>query len=125
MLRPPQVLRATITQGNAVAFYITVGQGATCQYDLTGASVWFTVKRSPLDPDGQALIQKIYPSNLSIPDKESGLIRIYLGSEDTINLPPWYYEYAFDLQIKDAQDNIVTAFQGTLAVYPSYTKSKS
>jgi hypothetical protein len=124
MLTPPQVLRIYMTQGNALPLYIQIGQCCS-QYDLTGATVWFTVKRFTTDLDGQAIIQKVFPASLAIPDASSGMIRIYLDSNDTINLPPWYYDYAFDLQIKDAQNNIITVFVGTLGIYPAYTKSKT
>ena len=126
----PHSNRLTMVQGNDVNLHVTVDcecadQEDLSQKDITGYTVWFTLKRYITDADINAIIQKISPATPLIIDAEMGLIRIPIASTDTINLPNWYQNYYFDVQLKDVAGKIVTSGMGTLGIYPGITNVKS
>ena len=121
----PESLRVYITKGNVVPLYVTLYNDLSV-YDLTAATVWFTVKRYVTDSDETALIRKKWPATLAIPDAVSGMIKININNSDTTNITnSWFSYYPFDIQVKDSIGNIITTTYGSLGVYPGITVAKS
>lgn len=124
-LNVPESNRLYITLGNNLPLYITLYNDLS-QYDLTGAKVWFTVKRNITDPDSSAVIQKISTGALSVVDPKMGLIRINLLTSDTSNLEnSWYYSYIWDIKVLDTAGNLITTTYGSLGVVPGITGKNS
>lgn len=120
----PESTRLYITLGNVVPLYITLSTDLST-YDLTSATVWFTVKRFITDDDAAAIFQKKTTATISIADATSGMIKIPLTNDDTKNLVnAWYATYIWDLQVKDKNNNIITTTYGSLGVYPAVTQTK-
>jgi hypothetical protein len=78
-----QTIRATIT-----------GPG-----DITGAKIWFTVKRDKADIDTDALITKKSQNNggsdadAKVTDGPNGIVEVYIARDDTDHLDPGDYWY--------------------------------
>jgi hypothetical protein len=88
-----------IHRGQSKTLSLTVSEmledGTSKPVDLTGATVYFSVKVS--ETDQQPLFQKIStsPSQIEITTPRLGKVRIYLEPADTKTLDP--HEYKFDI----------------------------
>lgn len=83
--------------------------------NLTGATVFFTVKRNKLDTDANAVITK------EITDFETptdGLALLQLSKTDT-NIP--VRSYYFDIQLKDSAGKITSSQAGRFIVSQDIT----
>lgn len=78
--------------------------------DLTGATVYFTVKSSLDDADADAVISKDITSHS---DPTNGETQIALSSSDTADLAGKYY---WDLQLKDSGGVITSTRYGVMNV---------
>lgn len=121
----PDTTRLYITKNTRSKLYITVFNEDLTRMDLTGGTVWFTVKRRLTDDDSRALIQKTSSANSTIVDPSMGLVKIVIESTETSVFPDWFNNYVYDLVVKDASDNIICTSAGTLGVYPTVTKGAS
>lgn len=85
--------------------------------DLTGATVYFTVKTQPDDDaaDTTAVIKKDITSHI---DATNGQTRIELTPSDT-DIEPDKYQY--DIKLKKASGEQVTVDLGTFVVKPAIT----
>lgn len=85
--------------------------------DLTGATVFFTVKTEADDVanDSTALIQKDVTTHL---DATSGTTRIELTPEDTDVAPG---KYLYDIKLKKASGEQTTVDYGTFTIKPAIT----
>lgn len=73
-----------------------------CNFDLTDATVFFTVKRDPLDPDDEALINKTITVH-DLLGAELSRTHVDLTKDDT-NIA--HGRYWYDFQVKDAAGKI-------------------
>lgn len=87
-------------------FFTTDGQ----YEDITGWTVYFTVKESQKDPDTSAIIKKDITSHL---DAEHGKTEITLTPEDTDITPRTYW---YDIVVKDDEGNINVISHGRIKV---------
>lgn len=85
-------------------------------FDLTDSSVFLTVKSDLSDDDEDALIAKEVTEHT---DPENGETAIDLTGEDT-DIDPGNYLY--DIQIKDAEDKIMSTRHGVFTVISDVTK---
>ena len=88
--------------------------------DLTGATVWFTVKERQylnIDNDDDVIIQKIITTHTSPLTWET---LIELDNADT-NTTVW--DYYYDLQIKFPNDDIFSVAKWVFSVVEDVTKS--
>ena len=86
--------------------------------DLTGATIWFTVKRNPMDLDSNAVIQKEITSHT---DATNGLSTISLAPTDTNDLEIRSYNY--DIQLVDSIGKVTTIIVGTFKLLLDITRS--
>lgn len=109
--------RFEIFRGDTVDKYFTVYEDCdeTVRKQLVDA--WITIKKRMDDSDSEAVIKK---SGL-VKDPQAGLIKVTLTSTETSVFPNWYYDYVYDIKIKDTNNKILTAFVGTMGVNPSIT----
>ena len=94
--------------------------GVTSAYDLTGAKVWFTIRKNYNDPDDtNYLIQK---STTTHDNASGGLTHLDLSHIDTnVAIGQYYY----DVQIKTAEGKIFTVIKGNMKIVYDVTKSRS
>lgn len=88
--------------------------------DLTGATVWFTVKKGQylnIDNDDNVLIQKVITSHTSPLTWET---LIELSNSET-NKETW--DYYYDLQIKFPNDNIFSVAKWVFSIVQDVTKA--
>lgn len=92
--------------------------------NLTGAKIWFTVKRTKRDADVDALILKDSVTNPTkvrvVGDPLDGIIRISLDPSDTDSLKG---SLPYDVQVKESDGTITTIIKGYLQVSEDITIS--
>lgn len=92
--------------------------------DLTGAKVWFTMKKNRRDVDASALVQHDSSDSsqqVRIINAVSGVIRVKLVPTDTVNLAPSYYPY--DVQVKEADGTVTKLERGFVELSRTSTKT--
>lgn len=120
----PAIIRLKAIRGKDIPIYLGVDLNDK-QYDMTGGTIWFTVKRFITDGDSAALLQKKSPVAALIVDAVSGLIKIPISNTEWEKFPLWYQDFICDLQLLDANLKVTEVAVGTLSVYPSVTLSIS
>ena len=88
--------------------------------DLTGAAIWFTMKRNPNDPDANAVVQKKVTNHI---DPTNGVTEVRLEASDTANIQP--ATYFFDFQYVSASGEVRTLLAGKVKVLMDITRSFS
>lgn len=92
--------KLTIIRGDDVTIPVTFKDSAGDPIDLTGSTVFFTVKNEKTDSDNEAVISKSVASHTT---PASGITQVVLTNEDTdIDAGSYYW----DLQIKDSVGKI-------------------
>lgn len=90
--------------------------------NLTGAQgIWFTAKRSSLDPDADALIQKALGAGIAIVSAPAGTATLTIDAADTADIEPT--TLVWDAQVKDSLTKIRTAAKGTLVIESDVTRA--
>lgn len=91
----------SIVQGDDKTFTFNIKTAAGAAYDLTGCTVFATVKKDSADTDASALIKK----TLSVSVPASGIAYWYSLAADTKYM---LGVYLFDIQLKTASGDINT-----------------
>lgn len=99
-----------IIRGDDSDFELTFTDVDGNPIDLTGGTVFLTVKRSLSDPDEDALLQKEF---IDFDDPTGGITVIHLENSET-DLPRG--DYYFDIQLKDASSKIESTYVGKFIV---------
>jgi len=90
--------------------------------NITGATgIWFTAKRSSLDDDIDALIQKSLGAGIAVVSAPAGTATVTINAADTTGIDPT--TLVWDAQIKDAAGKVRTAAKGTLKVVHDVTRA--
>ncbi len=117
--------RLTITRGDTKRFDLTVTDELTgAAIDLTGATMWFTVKRSRSEPDSVKQFQKTTSDGITIASGSSGTATLIIAPADSASMDPARL-YVWDLQIKSSTGAIYTVDSGPLAVLGDVTRATS
>ena len=104
-----------VTKRDDVDFEITFEDVNDDPIDITGSTVFFTVKRSLKDADEDAVIAK----EITVFDNPTqGIAIISLNHTDT-NIP--ICGYIFDIQLKDQFGKIASSKIGSFVVKPDVT----
>ncbi len=89
----------TIIWGNTKTYNLTITDG-TNPIDITGATVFFTIKKNLEDSDDDAIIKKDITSHT---DPTQGKTSITLSDTDTAIEPDTYF---YDIKLKRADGSI-------------------
>jgi len=102
------------TRGDSGRLDVTVTQSDGTAYDLTGCTLFLTVKNSLTDADSAAVIRKEVTAH---DDAEAGESHFDLLTTDNATAGTRFY----DIQLKDADNKIFTLFGGIWKVLADVT----
>ena len=106
-------------RGDTLRYKLTFKDADTqTPVDLTGASIWFTLKSNISEPDNEAAIQVHTETHI---DAVNGKTEIVVPASETNNLD--ISTYFYDFQLVDAQGNVSTVMSGKVKVLPDVTRS--
>lgn len=105
----------SIIRRDDVTFDLTFTDVDGDPIDLTGATVFFTVKKKLSDADDDAVIEK---EITSFDDPDSGIATLILSATDT-NIPA--KNYVFDIQLKTADNKISSSLSANFFVSQDVT----
>lgn len=109
-------------RGNTAGYTATVRDEVTnAPVDLTGASLWFTVKRNRSDSD-PGLFQKTLGNGIFIMDLANGVAYVEIPPADTISLST-SLRYVWDFQVRNAAGVVQTTATGFLTLFPRVTEA--
>lgn len=108
--------------GDTVLFDLAITRDGL-PVDLTGATLWFTAKRSPADVDADAVFQKSTGSGISVSDAAGGLARVTVAPTDTSTLSNTDQTLECDVQLKEADGTVTTVARGQLILIPQITRA--
>lgn len=103
------------TQGDDVQFDLTFTDSNDNPKDITGWTVWMTVKEEEAAPDTEALVQKEVTSHV---DAANGETAVKLSSSETDDLSETHY---YDVQVKKDNGNIQTIQKGFITFQEGIT----
>jgi hypothetical protein len=86
--------------------------------DITGWTIYFTIKRNITDPDITALLQKIITTHT---DPTHGISAMNITHTETDALPVGVWVY--DIQLKTVSDEIHTIYKGQVKVVADVTQA--
>ena len=116
-------------RGDSKTLELTVTDGNGDAVNLTGAYIWFTVKKRAKDVDSKAVITKATANvdgggdeQILITSGSLGLVEIYLVPADTEDLNPPDYKYQFDVQVKTAAGKVYTVARDTFQLLSDVTQ---
>jgi len=111
-----------MTRGDNKTVQVTItGLGSQ---GLSGASLWFTAKRSYADADAAAIIHKVtadFTIDQQGDSQTPGIAHFSIQPAETSGLPAHQVDLVFDVQMKDSNGNVTTVDSGTLTVTPDVT----
>lgn len=112
----------TVIRGDYTKFLVTCQKevdGVLTAYDITGATVFFTVKDSMERLDTEAAIQKTITSHFN-PSEGKTYVELLPVDTYSLNLTPYYY----DVQLKttDTPAKVYTVVKGKFTVQADVTR---
>lgn len=112
----PEDRTIEVVEGDDITISITKEDIDGNAQDITGWEFWLTVKETPRDTDSDALFQKSVTSHIA---PQSGETQLDIDPPDTKGMDG---EYHYDMQYKDAANEITTFLRGTFAVANEITR---
>jgi len=97
----------TYFNGNTIPFDIVITDSDNNPQDITGWTIFFTLKTDINDPDTSAIIAK----TATITDPTAGEANLVIANTETSGLVGAYY---YDMQTKDDNGYITTIMDGTI-----------
>lgn len=107
--------KLTIVRGDTKTYKLVFRNSSGIPVDITGWTVYFTVKENLSQTDDQALISKNVTSHT---DPANGETSIVLSSTDTDHVG----NYIYDIQYKNTLDEIHTILEGILSFSKDITR---
>ncbi len=112
----------TMTRGDTLEFDIAVTVASSgAPQDITGCSLWFTLKRNQGDAD-PGYLQKTIGAGITVISLSGGTARAKLVPADTSAITSQAAFY-YDCQLKDGTGNIYTLDSGTITVKLDSTRA--
>jgi hypothetical protein len=114
----PARYNVDLVRGDTKTFALNFTSDGTTPIDITGWTVYYTVKRHLEDSDSTALIRKVITAHT---DPTQGQTEIVLENTDTQDLEVevlWH-----DIQIKNTEDKINTIAFGQLNILADVTRA--
>lgn len=108
--------RLEIVKGDDIDIELTFTDQDDNPIDLTGGTVYFTVKKELTDDDDDAVIAK---DVTAFENPETGIMVVSLSRADTDVRAGQYF---FDAQLKDSEDKITSSPRGILIVTQGVTE---
>ena len=105
----------SIFRGDDKTWTLNFKDSSSVAIDITGATVFFTVKENKADSDNDALIKKDQSSHV---DAVNGQTKITLTNSDT-NIRVGNYHY--DFQLVDSTGLVTTVLSGILKITQDIT----
>lgn len=106
-------------RGDTQRYKLTLKDATTgSPIDITGATIWFTMKPAISDDDTNAIIQKQVTTHT---DAVNGITEVVLTNADTQNLSLGTYYY--DFQYVAANGDVKTILTGKVKVLGDVTRS--
>lgn len=112
-------LRAT--RGDDEVYQLTIRDANEQPVDLTGASLWFTAKRSFEHSDAEAVLQKTIGAGITLVDAVAGRADVKIDAADTAGLEARPVPLVWDCQLRSASGDVSTVDAGVLVVEPDVT----
>ncbi len=112
-------LLANFYRGDTKRYTLRFKQADGSPIDLTGATVWFTMKAKKTDEDRKAAIQKKVQDHT---DAVNGVTIIQLDARETATLVP-KVSYYYDFQLVDSAGRVSTILTGSVRVLEDITLS--
>jgi hypothetical protein len=110
----------TIIRGDSRTFNVNIRENDGSPFDLTGYTVFFTVKPEyKSETDDGAFITKTYSN---IPNPETGVLSIDLASTDTDIRPG---EHWYDIQLKSSANRVSSTRKAKFIVLYDVTRRLS
>lgn len=113
-------------RGDTFDYAATVTETDGSAHDLTGETLWFTMKVNRTDPDSAAVATAYWidggaSSGLSVATPSTGGFRLQFAASVTAN---WSAEatYVYDVQVKSATGLITTVDEGTVTIRGDITQ---
>jgi hypothetical protein len=106
----------------------TPSDGIQLPTNITGYTMWFTVKYYVTQPDSQAVWQSgnVLPlTGIIFTQPLSGIAQVTMPPIATRRFPDGPVALVYDVQIKDTAGNIFTVESGTITVNPDVTSAIS
>ena len=110
----------SVYRGDDKTWDLTFKDSAGTAINITGASIWLTVKTAKTDTDANAAIQNVTTSHT---DAANGSTSVTVSASDTSGAG--VDEFFFDIQYKDSANNINTVMDGTFRVIQDVTVATS
>lgn len=114
----------TLHAGDDYDYTFTVTRGGAA-LDLTGATIWLTVKERAVESDAQAKLQlsTAQATEISVTDPATGgVFVVHFQATATKDLEGlWLY----DIQVKLASEKILTVATGKIEFLPNITRATS
>jgi len=104
-----------IIRGDTTQYTITFKDSVGAPIDISGWTIFLTVKGSIFDSDDKAVIKK----DITITDGSGGQAVITLLPTDTATLPPLTYLY--DIQVKTNTGEVYTVLLGDFTIIGDVT----
>ena len=113
----------TVFRGDTIELDLTITTGSNSgAANLSGADIYFTIKKSPSDPDSKAVVKKETPaaSGITVTNTGQGLATVNIPTGDSyyFQTGPYYY----GIQLKDVSNNVFTIVTGLFNVKADVTR---
>ncbi len=112
-----------LIRGDSQIFTITVRDSNGVVVNLTGAYLWFRAKRKMSDVDEDAVITKTTGAGIVVTNAAGGIATISISTANTDGLMPGSYRY--DVQVKDAANEVNTVLRGRLRVLADVNRANT
>lgn len=113
----------TVFRGDTIDLDLTITTGSNSgAANLSGATLFFTLKERVSDSDAQAALKKQTPSGsgITITNTGAGLATVNIPTGDSYYFKTGPYHYG--IQLKDASSNIFTITTGLFNVKADITR---
>ena len=108
----------TIKRGDTTTYILYLEDEDGKNKDITGWTIFFTVKSNIDDADDDAVIKKTITTHTN---PTNGETQIFITSTDSANVG----NYVYDIQYKDTVGNIKTIMEGYFAITKDVTQRES
>lgn len=113
-----RVLRVTATYPEDIPPTIVAGD----PYPLKGKMVFFTAKRTVVEPDADAIIRKQTGAGIEVDATNTNIARVVIDKADTVVLGTREVSLVCDVQVVNESGKTFTVADGYLAVAPDVTQ---